>query len=361
MPTTAPHLATDPAAIARLAEEVLAGSELTAAQARELLDVQPGSEAQAALFAGARRIRDRFLGATVKCCSILNVKAGNCSENCSYCAQASGTASTDYQKHKWLGDEDIATATASAAANGASALGLVAAWWGVKEGSQLDMVCEAIEEFSQNGKVRADVNLGILENQRVADRIKAAGAAVYGHNLETARSFFGNICSTHSFEERLETIRYIKKSGMGLCSGGIIGMGENKDQRIEFAEQLRFIEPDMIPINFLNPIKGTKLGDRPPVEADEALTTLAVYRWFLPDRSIMAAGGKEITLGDRLHEVFAAGVNAVMVGNYLTTMGTAPEYWRDAAARHGLTLAGRVEEIDQAESSGCGTSSCGCD
>jgi biotin synthase len=361
MPTTT-ALSTDPAAIAKLADEVVAGAEVTAAQARELLDIAPGSAAAAALFAGAQRIRAHFLGARVKCCSILNVKAGNCSENCSYCAQASGAASTDYQKHKWLPDEDIAVASASAAENGASALGLVAAWWGVKEGSQLDMVCEAIEKFSQNGKVRADVNLGILESQRVADRIKQAGAAVYGHNLETARSFFDNICSTHSFDERLDTIKYIKQAGMGLCSGGIIGMGESRGQRVEFAEQIRFIEPDMVPINFLNPIKGTKLGDRAPLDADEALISLAVFRFMLPDRNIMAAGGKEITLGDRLHEVFAAGVNAVMVGNYLTTMGTAPEFWKDAAVRHGLVLNDHVEEIDdQPAGCGTGTGGCGCE
>jgi biotin synthase len=347
-------LCDDAAAISRLAVQVIAGEQLTPAQARELLDVQPGSDAAAALFAGAQQIRQHFLGDEVKCCSILNVKAGNCSENCSYCAQASGSANADYDKHKWLPSEDIAMATGSAAANGAQALGLVAAWWGVKEGAQLDMVCKSIEEFSQNGKVRADVNLGILDTQHVADRIAQAGAKVYGHNLETARSFFDEICTTHSFEERMQTIKFIKKAGMGLCSGGIIGMGESKDQRVEFAEQIRFIEPDMCPINFLNPIAGTKLGERPVMDADEALITLAVFRYMLPDRSIMAAGGKEVTLGERLHEVFATGVNAVMVGNYLTTLGTAPEYWQQAATRHGLKLRETVEHIGEKDAGKCG-------
>ena len=253
---------------------------------------------------------------------MVNVKAGNCSENCSYCAQASGSANTDYARTKFMADEDIDTATATAHANGAKALGLVAAWWGVKQGTQLDMVCETIEKFSQNGKVRPDVNLGILENQHCADRIKEAGAAVYGHNLETARSHFDAICSTHSYDERLQTIQYIKKSGMGLCSGGIVGMGETKDQRIEFIEQLRFIEPDMIPINFLNPLQGTKLAHLKPLDADEALITLAVFRFMLHDRNLMIAGGKEIVLKQRLSEVLTTGINAVMVGNYLTTLGT---------------------------------------
>jgi biotin synthase len=291
----------------------------------------------------------------VKCCSVVNVKAGNCSENCSYCAQASGVPAESYDKHKWLPDEDIAVASESAAANGAQALGLVAAWRGVKEGAQLDMVCEAVEKFSQNGKVRADVNLGILESQHCADRLAQAGARVYGHNLETARSHFDNICSTHSWDERMRTIEYIRKAGMGLCSGGIIGMGETPAQRVELAEQIRFIEPDMVPLNFLNPIPGTKLGELPPLDPDEALITIAVFRFLLPDRNLMAAGGKEVVLKERIHEVFKAGINSVMVGNYLTTLGTSTDYWPAAAARYGLVMV-----AEAAPEEGCGDS-CGCD
>jgi len=355
MPTatwTSDDLRTSAEAILALADAVVAGHEVTAAEGRALLDIEPGSAAQQALFSGAQRIRNHFLGDTVKACSILNVKAGNCSENCSYCAQASGVPAASYDKHKWLPEQDILSAAQSAAANGAEAMGLVAAWWGVKEGSQLDMVCEAVRTLSKDGSVRADVNLGILESQTCADRLREAGAAVYGHNLETARSFFGEICTTHSFDERMQTIRYIKEAGMGLCSGGIVGMGENRDQRIEFAEQIRFIEPDMVPINFLNPIAGTKLGDRPPMSADEALTTLATFRFLLPDRNLMAAGGKEVVLGDRVGDIFGAGVNAVMVGNYLTTVGTATEVWPKAAARYGLRM------VAHAEPGGCAKKSC---
>lgn len=322
-----------------LVERLLAGgAELTAAEARALLEVVPGSPAMNALLAGARRLRDQHHGTRVQACSILNAKAGGCSENCTYCAQASGSANDQYDKHRWLEPEDITAAAASAAANGAGALGLVAAWKGVREGRQLDMVCESIRALSQDGKVRADVNLGILESQRVADRLKEAGARVYGHNLETARSFFPETCSSHSFDERLRTIGYIKAAGMGLCSGGIIGMGESRDQRIEFFEQLRFIEPNMVPINFLNPLPGTPLAGRPTVPADEALVTLATLRLFIPAANIMVAGGKEITFGDRLAEVLDAGINAIMVGNYLTTLGTDPAFWQSETARRGLTI-----------------------
>ena len=349
-----PH-ATDPLAIEALAQRIIDGGTCTAAEGRALLDVVPGSAAAEALFTGAQAIRDKFVGRTLKCCSVVNVKAGNCQENCSYCAQASGSEAVDYQKTKWLGDEDIAKAAETAAENGARALGLVAAWKGVKEGAQLDMVCDAIEEFSQNGKVRPDVNLGILESQVCADRIAQAGAAVYGHNLETARSHFDEICTSHTWEERMKTIQYIRKSGMGLCSGGIVGMGETKEQRVEFMEQIRFIEPDMVPLNFLNPIAGTKLGETPKLDADEALITLAVFRFMLADRNLMTAGGKEIVLGERLHEVFKTGINAVMVGNYLTTLGTTPDFWRTAAARHGLRMADEHTEIHDTATS-CGSS-----
>ena len=350
-------LASDPVAITALAEAIARSErDCTPAEARELLDIQPGTPAAAAFFAGAQKIRDAFVGKTLKVCSVVNVKAGNCSENCSYCSQASNAEVVDYTKTKWIGDQNIAKAAESAAENGAKALGLVAAWKGVKEGPMLDMVCDAIEEFSQNGKVRPDVNLGILESQHCADRIKQAGAKVYGHNLETAASHFDNICTTHSWEERMKTIQYIKKSGMGLCSGGIVGMGETKDQRVEFMEQIRFIEPDMVPINFLNPIPGTKLGDIGKLDADEALITMAVFRYMLPDRNLMTAGGKEVVLGDRIGEVFKTGINALMVGNYLTTLGTEPAFWRRAAAEHGLVMAGEVTEIDD----GCSTGGCGC-
>jgi biotin synthase len=353
-------LTTDAEAVTALAEAIATGEQATAAQARALLDIDAGSAAGAALFAGAQRIRDAHIGRTLKCCSILNVKAGNCSENCSYCAQASGVPATTYEKTKWLPDEEIVQAAHSAAANGAQALSLVAAWWGVKEGAQLEMVANAVEKLVETGGVRPDVNLGILENQRCADRLKQAGVKVYGHNLETARSFFDNICTTHSFDERMDTIRYIKKSGMGLCSGGIFGMGENKGQRIEFLEQVRFLEPDMVPLNFLNPIEGTKLGHLKPLSADEGFVTLATARFMLADRNLMAAGGKEVVFGDQLIDIFKTGINSVMVGNYLTTLGTAPDFWPRAAARFGLKMPREITVIDQSAGGSCGGGKAGC-
>lgn len=331
-------LSADPTAIAALADRIVAGGSASAAELRALFAVAPGTAAADALFAGAQRIRARFVGLRLKACSVINVKAGNCSENCSYCAQAAGSDNDGYRKSKWLPDEDIQRGSETSAANGAQAVSLVAAWKGVKEGAQLDMVTESIRRFAQNGKVRPDVNLGILESQRCADEIAKAGAVVYGHNLETAASHFGAICSTHSWDERMRTIQYIKKAGMGLCSGGIFGMGETPEQRVEFLQQIAFVAPDMVPLNFLNPLPGTKLAHLKPMDPDAALTTLAVARYALPDRNLMVAGGKEVVLGERVGEVFKTGINCVMVGNYLTTAGTDPAFWTKEAAKYGLEM-----------------------
>ncbi len=347
MPTSTLTQTADPTSIAELTDRIIGGGAATPAELRGLLEVEPGSPAAEALFTGAQRIRERFVGLRLKACSVINVKAGNCSENCSYCAQAAGSENDGYQKSKWLPEADIQRAAETSASNGAQAVSLVAAWKGVREGSQLDMVTASIRKFAQNGKVRPDVNLGILESQRCADEIAKAGAKVYGHNLETASSNFSSICSTHTWEERMKTIQFIKKAGMGLCSGGIFGMGETRAQRVEFLLQVSYVAPDMVPLNFLNPLPGTKLAHLKPMDADEALTTLAVARYALPDRNLMVAGGKEVVLGDRVGEVFKTGINCVMVGNYLTTAGTDPAFWTREAAKYGLEMPQGCTEIVQ--------------
>ena len=160
--TPSQALSTDPLAISALADRIITGETASPVELRELLDVIPGSPAAEALFAAAQRIRAHYVGMQLKACSVINVKAGNCSENCSYCAQASGSDNDGYKKSKWLPEADIQRAAETSAANGAQAVSLVAAWWGVKEGTQLDMVTDSIRKFAQNGKVRPDVNLGIL-------------------------------------------------------------------------------------------------------------------------------------------------------------------------------------------------------
>jgi biotin synthase len=211
-------------------------------------------------------------------------------------------------------------AATEAAKNSVTAVGLVAAWKGLKEGPMLDEVCDRIRELAQSGKTRADASLGIIKNQAVADRLKEAGLECYGHNLETSRRFFPNQCTTHTYDDRLETIGYLKKAGIKICSGGIIGMGETREDRCDLAFSLKEAGANVVPINILNPIPGTPFEKMPPLPPMEILKTIACFRFILPKKEIMVAGGRTVNLRDMQCMIFTAGASALMVGNYLTTL-----------------------------------------
>ncbi len=204
--------------------------------------------------------------------------------------------------------------------HGVTAVGLVAAWRGLKEGPMLDEVCERIRDLARSGKARPDASLGIIESQQVADRLKEAGLQCYGHNLESSKRFFPNHCTSHTYEHRLQTIGYLKKAGIRICSGGIIGMGETREDRCDLAFSLRKIGANVVPINILNPIKGTPFENMPPLPPLEILKTIACFRFILPRQEIMVAGGRTVNLRDAQSMVFMAGASALMVGNYLTTL-----------------------------------------
>jgi biotin synthase len=325
----------DADAITTLANRIGAGSTATIAELHALLEVVDHSPAFTALLAGATALRNQFLGDHLMACSILNAKAGDCSEDCAYCAQARGRGDRDHMHHAWLDDGTIAAAARSAAAEGASAFGLVAAWKGLQPGTMTGMVCRSIAVLRQE-TLRVDASLGLLPDLATAQRLRDAGLSTYHHNLETARSFFPRICRSHTWEERRRTIDLVRAAGLRLCSGGIFGLGEDHHQRVEFLDELRALHPDSVPINFFNPVPGCALADRQPLPAGEALVILATCRYALPDRNLLLCGGKEVTLGARLAEALDAGVSGVMVGNYLTTLGTPAGFWQEAAATRGL-------------------------
>lgn len=184
----------------------------------------------------------------------------------------------------------------------------------------LDEVCERLKELSDSGKTRADASLGIIKNPRVAERLKEAGLKCYNHNLESSRRFFPEICDSHTYEDRLETIRTMKEAGFKICSGGIMGMGETPQDRCDMALELRELGVHVVPINFLNPVPGTPFADKPRIAPLEALKTIACFRFVLPKKEIMIAGGREVNLRDMQSMIFMAGASAMMVGNYLTTL-----------------------------------------
>ena len=305
--------------IQQLEERVLAGGEVTIDEATRLLE--DGSLGLDELLGAADRVRRHFLGDEVHLCSIVNAKSGRCSEDCGFCAQ-SARFTTGIDEYGLIDADAAEKAAARAAENGAEALGLVAAWRGLKAGRELDRVCAAIERVSAGGTVHADASLGLIDDPEVARRLKQAGLHTYNHNLETARSHFGEVVDSHSFEDRLRTIELVREAGMHVCSGGILGMGETPRQRAELAAELREVDPDMVPLNFLNPIAGTPLGEQhDPMPADEALRCIAVFRLMLPRHHIMVAGGREVVLGEEQDRMYAAGASATMVGDYLTTGG----------------------------------------
>jgi biotin synthase len=270
-------------------------------------------------MAWANRIRERFKGNKIHLCSIVNVKAGGCSENCKFCSQ-SAAYQTESPRYGLIESEPVMTAAEEARANGVTALGIVAAWRGLDEGPVLDEICDRLQELKASGKTRPDASLGIIKNPRVAERLKAAGLECYNHNLESSRRFFPTVCSTHTYEERVETIRHLKNAGIKICSGGILGMGESRQDRCDLAFSLREVGANVVPINILNPIPGTPFGNNEPLPPLEVLKTIACFRFILPRQEIMVAGGRAVNLRDLQSMMFMAGASALMVGNYLTTV-----------------------------------------
>jgi biotin synthase len=301
-----------------LGQRVFEGRELSREEGLWLFGLEDSADIFD-LLSWANRIRQHFKGNKIHLCSIVNIKAGGCSENCRFCAQ-SASYQTDAPRYSLIEAEQVLNAAAEAKANGVTALGLVAAWRGLEEGPVLDELCERLEELKQTGKARPDASLGIISSQRVADRLKKAGLECYNHNLESSRRFFPEVCTTHTYEERVQTIKYLKQAGIKICSGGILGMGETRADRCELAFSLKEAGANIVPINILNPIEGTPFAGRKPMAPLEILKSIACFRFILPRQEIMVAGGRAVNLRDAQSMIFMAGASALMVGNYLTTL-----------------------------------------
>jgi biotin synthase len=310
--------ATTHSQIAALGGRVIGGGEISRDEAQFLFELEQSADIFD-LLQWANRIREHFKGNKIHLCSIVNVKAGGCSENCRFCSQ-SAAYQTDSPRYGLVESEPVLQAAVEAKANGVTALGLVAAWRGLDEGPVLDQICERLEQLKRAGQTRPDASLGIIKNPAVAQRLKESGLECYNHNLESSKRFFPEVCSTHSYEERVQTIQYLKQAGIKICSGGILGMGETRQDRCELAFSLKELGAHIVPINILNPIPGTPFGDRPSLAPLEILKSIACFRFILPRQEIMIAGGRTVNLREMQSMVFLAGASALMVGNYLTTL-----------------------------------------
>ncbi|MGI8686821.1 MAG: biotin synthase BioB [Acidimicrobiales bacterium] len=274
-----------------------------------------------ALAAVAHEVRLAWCGPGVEVEGILSVRTGGCPEDCGFCSQ-SARFDSPVVATPFLDPASVVAAARETAALGASEFCIVPAVRGPDERTMVRLE-ELVPLVGRETGLDVAVSAGILDEAQAA-RLAAAGTHRYNHNLETARSFFPEVVTTHSWEERFDTCRLVRAAGMQLCCGVLLGMGENDGQRLELLGQVRDVDPAEVPVNFLNPRPGTPLGDRPPVEPLEAIRWIAVFRLALPGVILRYAGGREVTLRDLQAMGMTAGINALIVGNYLTTLGRPP-------------------------------------
>jgi biotin synthase len=284
----------------------------------------------------ACRRRERRFGRRVSFCVIINAKSGLCSEDCAFCSQ-SARAQTQVPHYSLLPREELVAAAKQAWAAGASRFSLVTAGRGITSPRDQEAILAAVAAIKAAVPIRVCASLGIVDRGFLKE-LKAAGLYRFHHNLETAASFFPQICTTHSFAERLATIEAAREAGLSVCAGGIFGLGESLAQRWEMAQTLKTLEVDAIPLNFLHPLAGTPLAPRPTLPPLEALKMVVAFRLTFPEHSIIICGGRQVTLRSLSPLLFAAGADALMTGDYLTTKGRLPEEDRQMLGDLGLEL-----------------------
>ncbi|MGF7235945.1 MAG: biotin synthase BioB [Frankia sp.] len=309
----------DSGILERARRQVLeSGLGLTADQVLEILRLP--DEALTDLLQLAHDVRMRWCGPEVEVEGIVSLKTGGCPEDCHFCSQSGQFESP--VRAVWLDIPSLVEAARATAATGATEFCIVAAVRGPDE-RLMEQVRQGVAAIREAVEINIACSLGMLTQEQV-DELAAMGVHRYNHNLETARSHFPNVVTTHSWEERFETCEMVRAAGMELCCGAIVGVGETVEQRAELAGELAALDPDEVPLNFLNPRPGTPFGDYPVVGARDALRTIAAFRLAMPRTILRYAGGREITLGDLDTAGMLGGINAVMVGNYLTTLGRPP-------------------------------------
>ncbi|MCS3779914.1 biotin synthase BioB [Tsukamurella ocularis] len=270
----------------------------------------------------AHEVRMKWCGPEVEVEGIISLKTGGCPEDCHFCSQ-SGLFESPVRS-AWIDIPSLVEAAKQTAKTGATEFCIVAAVRGPDK-RLMSQVAAGIAAIRNEVDIQIACSLGMLTQEQVGE-LKAMGVHRYNHNLETSKSHFPNVVTTHSWEERWGTLQMVREAGMEVCCGGILGMGETLEQRAEFAANLAELEPDEVPLNFLNPRPGTPFGDLDVLEPNEALRAIAAFRLALPRTILRFAGGREITLGDLGAEKgILGGINAVIVGNYLTTLGRPAE------------------------------------
>ena len=313
------HTALQTSKITQLALTVLEGFRLGRDDALFLLDADEHQRYE--LFYWANHIRIQCLGPEASLCAIASARTADCSQDCRFCAQ-----SRHYQTHiesQIASAEQLIAAARNAKQQGAHAFGLVASGHRLTD-DDLNRYRQVITSIIGDLDVECCASWGCLTDEQ-ALQLYEMGVRRYNHNLETSENYFPKVVTTHSYDERIATVRAAQKAGLEVCCGGIIGMGESKQDRVELALKLRELDVDVVPLNFLHPIAGTPFADLPVLDPMEALQTIAMFRFVLPNKQIKVAGGREKCLRDMQSWMFFAGASATIIGNYLTTTGRAVE------------------------------------
>ncbi len=274
------------------------------------------------LSAAANEVRQKFVGDAVESCALSNIKSGNCSEDCKFCAQ-SGHYRTDSPVYPQISVEEIVAQAKAAEAMGATEFCMVSSGWGATNEKEFSVVLEAVRRISSQTGLFVDCSLGFLKPEQMR-ALREAGLYRNNHNLEASKGYFDKICTTHTHQQRMDHVEMVRHYGIHPCSGGILGMGESPRDRIDLAFELKKIGANCVPINILNPRRGTPLGDVTPLQPLEIIKYIAIFRLILPQSTIKIAGGREVNLRDLQAMAMQAGANGLILGNYLTTMGRNP-------------------------------------
>jgi biotin synthase len=311
--------AAEPAEILAIAEQRLLEERgrITLDEALEILDLPDDQLGHLADL--AHRVRLDYCGEEVGLASIISGKTGGCPEDCNFCSQSS-VFESEVAPTGFIPPEQLLAAAEATLETGATEFCIIYAVRG-PDRRLMDHVLECTKLVNDNVPgLDVAASIGLLTEEQ-AKELADGGVHRYNHNLEAPRSFFPGVCTTHEWEDRRRTCELVKQSGMELCTGGIIGLGETREQRVEFAFQLAELDPDEVPINFLNPRPGTPMEGRDTVTPTEAIRTIALFRLIMPAATLRYAGGREVTLGDLQAMGMKSGINAMITGNYLTTLG----------------------------------------
>jgi len=301
--------------IGQLKHKVLSGEKVNLEEARFLIALDDREEIDV-LTRAAMQITQHFSQGKFDLCSLINAKSGMCTEDCGFCSQ-SIHFDTGVATYPLVDKETACKRAELMKANGADSYCLVCS------GDQLsdldfDQICDTLAYIKERVDIDLDCSIGFLDRKR-AEKLREIGVRRINHNLQSSREFYPKIVTTHSYDDRLNTIRVIKAAGIEVCCGGIMGMGETREDRIKLAFELSEIEPTVVPINFLNPRPGTPLEDNTQIDPNELIKTVSVFRFILPKAILELAGGREVNLGSYQLDAIKAGANGLIIGGYLTT------------------------------------------